>query len=79
MAEAVCSRCGAIFEVTKIRRREDGTLTWTQAPSTRHGMHHMVHQICPVRHGRPDGPPPSCPHEGEAVGQLVNRLVGVRR
>ena len=79
MAEAVCGRCGAIFDVTKIMPRADGSLRWTQAPSIRHGMHSMVHQICPMRHGAPDGPPPSCPHEDEAVGHLVNRLVGPRR
>ena len=78
MAEAVCGRCGAIFDVTMVLRRPDGSVQWTQAPSVRHGMHRMVHQICPMRYDAPDDPLLTCPHENEAVGKLAERLAGAR-
>ncbi|TPG51790.1 hypothetical protein EAH89_19510 [Roseomonas nepalensis] len=73
LVEAVCGRCGAIFDVTKIIRRPDGSMQWTQAPSSKHGMHFMVQQICPVRYNAPEGSRPICPDEEEAVRRLADR------
>lgn len=62
------------LDVNKTMRRAGANLEWTQAPSVRHGMHVMVHQICPVRHAAAGGLIPDCPDEHKAVQKVMERV-----